>query len=174
MKTWVVGKVNTKYSEISFKSLSYFKEPFNDTATIDSWKNTYGDIFDTGDMVDHRSHQPTWAFDIAEELGFDSYGTSIYRMNPGTILPYHSDTYARYASYHKIDDPRQIYRAVVFLEDWKPGHLFEIDGEPIYKYTAGTYVLWQYDTTHLAGNIGPDSRYSLQITGLLPNGIKQL
>lgn len=173
MTKWKLGHVDVKFSEMSFKSLGYFKEPFNDTATVKAWTDLYGEIFDTGWMVDHRSFQPEWALDVAEEIGLKNPGTSFYRMNPGTILPYHSDTYARYASYHEVD-PHEVYRAVVFLQDWKPGHLFEIDGEPIYKYTAGTYVLWNYDTPHLAGNIGPDYRYSLQITGLLPNGIEQL
>lgn len=168
---WTTGQVTTEFNDTSFKTLNYFKEPFNDGETVDAWRAMYGDIFDTGWMVDYRRYQPSWAKTIAEELGLQQTGTSFYRMDPGTILPYHSDTYARYCDFHSVDS-NDVYRAVVFLEEWKPGHVFEIDGFPVVQYPKGTYVLWRGDVPHLAANIGPDYRYSLQITGLLPGGIK--
>mgnify|MGYP001387133250 FL=1 len=56
-------------------------------------------------------------------------------------------------------------RIIVFLEDWKSGHYFELDGKPIMDYKAGTYVEWSADVEHMAANIGVDYRYTLQITG---------
>ena len=170
-KQWTIGEVTTNFDSTSFKILNYFKEPFNDQETVEAWSSMYGDIFNTGWMVDYRRYQPSWAQDIADELGLENSGTSFYRMDPGTILPYHSDTYARYCDYHSVDS-NDVYRAVVFLEEWKPGHVFEIDGVPVVKYAKGTYVLWRGDVPHLAANIGPNHRYTLQITGLLPDGIE--
>jgi hypothetical protein len=54
----------------------------------------------------------------------------------------------------------------VFLEDWQPGHIFEIDGHPLTKYKSGTMVIWQYKTPHMAANLGLTNRYTLQITGI--------
>jgi len=166
---WTFSRVNTEFDNTSFKLLNYFKEPFNDSETTEAWSATYGDIYDTGWMVDFRRYQPKWAIEIAQELGFEKAGTSFYRMDPGTILPYHSDTYARYCEHNSVTSD-MVYRAVVFLEDWKPGHIFEIDSKPFVEYTKGSCVIWQGDVPHMAANLGPDFRYTLQITGLMPGG----
>ena len=89
-------------------------------------------------------------------------------MNPGTVLPRHEDTYARYRVIHNIRDVNSIWRAVVFLQDWQSGHYFEIDDTPVTEWAAGEYALWQGDTPHLAANMGHEPRYTLQITGI-PN-----
>jgi len=52
----------------------------------------------------------------------------------------------------------------VFLEDWQPGHILEIDGSPISQWHAGDYVIWNYDTPHMAANLGLVPRYTAQIT----------
>lgn len=163
---WSIGKLPKGIITDEFKEINYIKEPFNDKKAIEEWTKKYGNIFDTGEMADYRQTQPSWTNKIIENIGLDLAGTSYYKMNPGKILPYHSDTYARYIDYNKIDNPQSIHRAIVFLEDWKPGHIFEIDGFPINNYTAGTFVLWQYDTPHMAANLGEEDRYTLQITGI--------
>jgi hypothetical protein len=48
----------------------------------------------------------------------------------------------------------------------------EIDGNPITKWSAGDWVGWNYDTQHLAANIGMTDRYTMQITGTYENTIK--
>jgi len=171
--SWKKGIIDVTWNEISFKSLSYFKEPFNDGLTTESWSNVYGNIFSTGWMVDYRSHQPAWAKDVANRLGIDKAGTSFYRMEPGQILPYHSDTYSRYCEYNNVQ-PQDVWRAIVFLEDWKPGHIFEIDGNPITEWRAGEYIIWNNDVPHLAANLGPDNRYTLQVTGVKADGLDEL
>jgi hypothetical protein len=59
----------------------------------------------------------------------------------------------------------QIHRVLIFLEDWKSGHYFEVDGQPFFNYKAGTFVAWYGNTKHMAANIGQDMRYTLQLTG---------
>lgn len=163
---WKIGKLTDNIIDDSFKNLAYIKEPFTDTETVKEWSKIYGDIFDTGEMVDYRHEQPSWTQNIINYLGFNLAGSIYYKMTSGKILPYHKDAYIKYISYHKIKDVQKIHRAIIFLEDWKPGHIFEIDGYPIYNYKAGTYVIWQYDTPHMAANLGLENRYTLQITGI--------
>lgn len=164
---WKLGKISDGIIDNSFLNLNYVSEPFNDEKTLEEWKNTYGDIFSTGEMADFRQSQPEWTTNIINYLNLKLSGSSYYRMTPGKILPYHRDTYKRYIDYYKILDLNSIHRAIVFLEDWQPGHVFEIDGYPITNYRAGTFVMWNYDTPHLAANLGLNDRYTLQITGVL-------
>lgn len=155
--------------DCSYQQLDYEVESFNNPDDLTKWTALgFPDKF-TGAMCDMRRPQPTWNDKIIlrfeELLGWKDIGTSYYRMDPGTILPLHQDTYKRYREIFKIADPQSVYRAVVFLEDWASGHYLEIDNEPIVKWQAGDVVTWQYDTPHLAANMGYTPRYTLQITG---------
>jgi hypothetical protein len=128
----------------------------------------YSDKF-TGAMCDMRSTQPTWNqkfIDIYAEHGWHNIGTSYYRMSTGTVLPTHGDLYVKYKElFGLVGREHTIRRAIVFLEDWKPGHYAEIQGNPIVEWRAGTVLEWTYDTPHMAANLGLDHRYTLQITG---------
>jgi hypothetical protein len=79
-------------------------------------------------------------------------------------MPTHVDHYNTYCKVfnQKHEDVR---RAIVFLEDWKPGHYFEVDSTALVNWKAGEFVLWHPEVPHAASNIGVDSRYTLQITG---------
>ena len=99
-------------------------------------------------------------------MGWKDIGTSYYRMGTGTILPTHSDLYLRYVDVFKLQGQEQkIRRAIVFLEDWRPGHYFEGAGHPTVNWHAGDVIEWIYDAPHMAANLGLDPRYTLQITG---------
>jgi hypothetical protein len=60
-----------------------------------------------------------------------------------------------------------IRRALLLLEDWKPGHYLEVAGQPYVNWRAGDVIEWAYDEPHMAANIGLEDRYTLQITGHL-------
>jgi hypothetical protein len=152
-----------------FKNLPYKNEQFNDPDNVAMWLSQgYPNRF-TGDMCDMRQTQPSWNnkfVDIFKDKGWQEIGTSYYRMNTGTVLPTHGDLYIRYIDLHKLQgQEHRIRRAVVFLEDWKPGHYSEIDGQGLVNWSAGTVIEWQYNTPHAAANIGIEPRYTLQITG---------
>lgn len=154
-----------------FKRLDYVNEEFNDTANLERWTALgYANKF-TGDMCDMRRPQPSWNYQfikIFQEMGWKDIGTSYYRMGTGTILPTHSDLYLRYVDIFKLQGQEHtIRRAIVFLEDWRPGHYFEGNDQPYVNWRAGDVVEWEYDTPHLAANLGLDPRYTLQITGHL-------
>jgi hypothetical protein len=152
-----------------YKTLDYVNETFNDSESINQWLTQgYANQF-TGDMCDMRSPQPAWNqrfIDIFAGQGWKDIGTSYYRMGTGTILPTHGDLYLRYVDLFNLRGQEQrIRRAIVFLEDWKPGHYAEYNSTAKIDWRAGDVVEWCYDTPHMAANMGLEPRYTLQITG---------
>lgn len=152
-----------------YKLLDYSVEEFNDTESLRVWRQQgYTGPF-TGAMCDMRKEQPTWNdkfIEIYQEMGWKDIGTSYYRMDTGTVLPTHGDLYKRYVDLYNLQGKEsRIRRAVVFLEDWKPGHYSEINGAGMVNWDAGLVLEWDYDTPHAAANIGIEPRYTLQITG---------
>ena len=158
-----------KFWDDEFKQLTYVNEHFNDVENTQRWlAQGYANRF-TGDMCDMRSPQPTWNqqfVNIYDQMGWKDIGPSYYRMGTGTVLPTHGDLYLRYVDLFNLKGQEQrIRRAVVFLEDWKPGHYFEGNNVAKTDWLAGDVVEWCYDAPHLAANLGLEPRYTLQITG---------
>lgn len=162
-------KITPFWSLDSFKNLEYIHENFNDPVRVQTWlAQGYSEKI-TGDMCDMRSTQTVWNHRIIrqfEKYGWKGVGTSYYRMKTGTVMPTHSDLYTTYVRIHKlVGQEHRIRRAIVFLEDWKPGHYSEVNGEGIVNWSAGDVIEWEYDLPHAAANIGVEDRYTLQITG---------
>ena len=158
-----------KFWDDEFKNLDYINESFNDTSLAAKWTALGYPIKFTGDMCDMRSAQPSWNqrfVDIFSAQGWQDIGTSYYCMNTGTVLPTHSDLYLKYIDLFNLQGQESsIRRAVVFLNDWEPGHYAEYCNEPFVNWSAGSTVEWSYDTSHMAANLGITPRYTLQITG---------
>jgi hypothetical protein len=149
--------------------LDYANEPFNDDPNIARWVGMGFTSRFTGDMCDMRSPQPSWNNQFIqhfESQGWQDVGTSYYRMMPGTILPTHEDLYKKYIALFNLQGrEHRIRRAVVFLEDWAPGHYAEYMDRPFTEWRAGATVEWTYSTPHMAANMGATPRYTLQVTG---------
>jgi len=165
---WYTGHIASWWN-LKHRDLNYINEPFNDQSSVAKWRTLgYTQQRFTGDMYDMQFIQPDWID------GFGAYfktwknlSWSVYRMSPGTILPNHSDTYKRYIKIHNLKNSNNIWRAVVFLEDWQSGHYLELNNTPISQWKAGNFVAWNDDVEHLAANIGETDRYTLQLTGHL-------
>ena len=82
---------------------------------------------------------------------------------PGQTIPLHTDTFHVLSSKLNVD-PRDCIRILVFLEDWKTGHYFEINDRPILQWKKGDEVIINYGEKHLSGNMGIEPKYTLQIT----------
>jgi hypothetical protein len=152
-----------------YESLQYAKEDFNDMEQCQQWLlQGYANQF-TGDMCDMRNPQPTWNqrfIEMFTNQGWQNVGTSYYRMDTGTVLPTHGDLYKKYIDIFALKGREHtIRRAVVFLQDWQPGHYAEYLDQAHVNWKAGSTVEWTYDTPHMAANLGPTPRYTLQITG---------
>lgn len=166
-----MGQLPVRWTAEEIAGMDYFYEKFNDQVTLEYWTDVWGYQFRTGLQADFRSAQPLWVKDTVQDLSHEGtslahVGTSFYVMRPGDLLPRHKDTYYRYCRHHAVPRDR-IWRAIIFLQDWQPGFLFEIDDQPIAGYQNGTYVIWHNDAPHMAGNVGQVPRYTLQITGVV-------
>lgn len=165
-----VSKIHLQqFWDDEFKTLTYIREPFNDSTTASKWESQgYHQPF-TGFMCDMRSLQPSWNnrfIDIFSSKGWKDIGTSYYRMDTGVVLPEHGDTYKKYVELFNLQGKEDtIYRAIVFLEDWQPGHIAEYNSKPFTDWLAGDVVVWKNSTPHMAANLGLTPRYTLQITG---------
>ena len=164
-KNWYQGHMDP-YWNGEYKDLMYINEPFNDPVSLKEWRNLgFTQTKFTGDMYDMRQTEPKWMVSVQEALPWKYFSWSVYRMNPGSTLPMHGDTYARFRELYAWDG--DIHCAVIYMEDWQSGHISEIEDTVITDWRAGDYVVWKNDTQHLAANVGKTARYTLQITGVI-------
>lgn len=96
---------------------------------------------------------------------------AINLITPGNYLPYHSDLYERWMQIFNIPPEKidRIYRYIVMLEDSLPGQIIQIGDESHSKWQAGDFFSWSGATGHAAYNFSLGNRYSVQITGILPD-----
>ena len=162
---WYRGKVNP-YWDDSYKKFNYVNQPITNKELIEWERMGYTHTSVTGKMYDSTNPMPKWVEEVANEIGLTKCGYVFYNMKTLDIMPVHVDHFNRYCEVFNVER-KNVWRAIVFLEDWKSGHYFEIDGTPIIDYRKGDFILWSCDTPHSASNIGIQNRYTLQITGLL-------
>ena len=154
-----------------YKKLNYRKDIFNDEYAIQGWrKQGYQNPIESfsGEMANHGDIQPKWNDDIVkwatEVQELQDVGCCYYRMKTNTIIPNHTDAYNVYTEKFNCTT-QQVVKILVFLEDWKSGHYFELEGKPMIQWKAGNYATWNGRTEHFAANIGVEDIYTLQITG---------
>jgi hypothetical protein len=164
--SYKIGKINPDLI-LEYKNLTYTNKPFNNQKTIDKWKSL-GHNYEryTGLMRDQSQELPEWCYNVTEQIPLQNSGITLYCMPPGIIMPEHSDTFIKYREIMNLKLIDNVGRAVIFLEDWKSGHYFEIDETPIVNWKKGDYILWKNDTPHMAANLGKENRYTMQITGI--------
>ena len=149
-----------------YKKFDYVRQPITGEEA-DTWRSQgYTHETTTGKMYDSRNPMPDWVNTIANLMNLRNPGFVFYRMDTLDIMPTHVDHFNTYCRVFN-KDRKEVRRAIVFLEDWKPGHYFQIDNVGVVNYKAGEYVLWAPDVPHAASNIGVEPRYTLQITCLL-------
>jgi len=149
-----------------YKTFTYTEQPLTEEELV-LWRTQgYDHNRFTGEMYDSTNPIPAWCDQLAGKIGLGNAGFVFYRMTTNTIMPTHIDHFRKYCEIFGIKRHR-VHRALVFLQDWKPGHYFEIADTCIANYSAGDYVLWHADVPHAASNIGITPRYTLQITGTL-------
>lgn len=155
---------NTEY-----KDLDYVRQPIKQSE-IDAWQKLgYTHSSWSGKMRDSRQNMPDWVLSLGKAfygLESDKCGYVLYVMNTGEIMPQHVDHYETYSRVFGVNR-NNILRTVIFLENWKPGHYFDCGGTTCVPWSAGDFCQWTADTPHSASNIGVESRWTLQITGVL-------
>ena len=106
---------------------------------------------------------PQYIIDTAKD-NFEFYSTSIIKQNPGMVIPEHTDAYYKFKEQHGYRG--DIERWCIFLQDWQPGHYFDMNSKPIVQWKKGDYVELKEGIPHRGSNSGNVPKYTGQITGL--------
>jgi len=96
---------------------------------------------------------------------FPRYSVSIIQQRPGQTLPLHDDTFYMFAHQNNLD-ANMCIRINIFLEDWQSGHYFEINDIPVLHWKRGDAIIIERDELHLSGNMGLETKYTMQVTGV--------
>ena len=124
----------TKYPKNSLKHLEYGSKTKNHP-----WFNNF---------------KPTNAINV---------GYLFTKLESGHVVPPHKDHFKNFAKYYNVTLGK-IKRRLVFIEDWKPGHFFQVNNRVFTNWLSGDFIEWKKKDMHLGGNFGLDPRYVLQIT----------
>lgn len=153
-----------------YKELNYSqRRQFPDDNTVNQWKDI-GHLYVnyTGYLIEEYKGLPEWCYDVlsdvSKKIKISDAKMCLYCMPPGTIMPEHRDTYPVFKKMLGVENPNEICRILVFLDDWKSGHYFEVDDDPIVNWKSGYCCMWLGESPHIAANIGRENRYTLQIT----------
>ena len=108
---------------------------------------------------------PDWVHNLSNLIpqDFDHHVVSVIKINPGQTIPHHVDKHFKLKQQHGEGES---YRYLIFLEDWKRGHYYEVHDQPFTKWKAGDWVKFGIDDWHIAGNMGDEPFYSAQVTVL--------
>lgn len=113
---------------------------------------------------------PFWSID---QYTSESLGDFVVKF-PEYFVNIENITYTVYKSkaidivQHHTEQPNLVI-ILVMLEDWKPGHYLEIDGEGIVNWNAGDYFAFNSYVPYATSNIGrvEDIKYILKMTATL-------
>lgn len=147
------------------RNLPYERQPVSEEEVNEWVEEGYDYVKNfTGSMYSSKNPLPSWISALKESFDLYKQTYTFYRMDTLEIMPTHID---HYNTYMKLTNTRynNVYRVVLMLEDWQPGHYFELDGIGYVNWKAGDWFKWKSDTPHAASNIGKEPRYTLQITG---------
>ena len=108
---------------------------------------------------------PDWVHNLANEIpqDFDHHVVSVIKVDPGQTIPHHVDKHFKLKQEHGDGES---HRYLIFLEDWKRGHYYEVHDQPFVKWKKGDWVKFGIDDWHIAGNMGDEPFYSAQVTVL--------
>lgn len=153
--------------QLKHREFDYKKQPITVEETT-AWEQQGYDYVKsfTGSMYDSRNPMPEWVNQFGGLFGLKNQTYNFYKMKTLEIMPTHSDHFRTYMRVFNTTH-ENVYRVLIMMEDWKPGHYLEVDGVGIVNWRAGDYYMWENFCPHAASNIGIDDRYSLQITGEL-------
>lgn len=129
-----------------------------------------------GDYTEHntkyyqqfRPDLPEVADQVALESGLLKATVSVIRQPPGNTIPWHQDQYFQLKKRLTPEEQSRsaIWRYLIFLEDWKAGHFFQVEQTPVVKWRAGDVITFEPHALHLSGNMGLEDKLTMQITGV--------
>ena len=167
---WIKGQCPVLWDE-GYKAFNYVRQPVTG-AESDTWRSQgYTHENTTGKMYGNRNPMPYYVEEVAQILNLKNCGFVFYKMDTLDIMPTHVDLYKTYCKVFK-KKRNEVRRAIVFLEDWKPGHLIHYqdankEWQSSTHWKAGDGFIWDSDHLHLSGNCGLEDKYTLQVSGFL-------
>jgi hypothetical protein len=154
------GHVNLSVTIKELESIDFqdYFQCYQQTPTIEKYYNKHN-----SSIWQKFDNSPQWVHDLAQKLpqDFEHHVVSVINIPPGQTIPWHADKHYILQKNFGFGDT---WRYLIFLEDWKPGHYFEIDQTPVVNWKAGDWIKFHRDDWHLAGNMGFEPFYSAQIT----------
>jgi len=158
------GHLNIDVSTAQLNELRFvdLHECYRQYETLDLYYNKYNSS--VWQMFDEEC--PDWLYDIAKQLLVQvddtvNYVVSAIRLDPGNTVPNHID--AHFKVQEKFGKGKTA-RYLIMLDDWHSGQYYEIYNQPFVKWRAGDWVKFGPDDWHLAGNMGDQPFYSMQVT----------
>jgi hypothetical protein len=165
-----MDKINLTLPVFEYKNLSWVEQHNvgfeNRSSQYESQNQLYRDV---GYTKFNSCYKQT--FDINDDIRnfattlFDRFSCSVMCQEPGQTLPLHVDTFYKISQQLNVEKTECI-RINVFLEDWKSGHYFEINNSSFTDWSKGDAIIIQTNQPHLSGNMGLESKYTMQITGV--------
>jgi len=107
-----------------------------------------------------------WEEELISQIPLDHAVVTLTRQDPGQILPWHRDRFFMLRNLYP-DDKREIVRVLMFMQDWKLGHLLQIHRDVYTHWQQGEMIMWPSDTYHLSANVGFDPKWTCNITGFV-------
>lgn len=155
------GNINLKISAQDIQSLQFsdkiqcYQQTYESVVYYNEYNSSIYQMFD---------ESPQWVHDLAEQIpqDFKHHVVSVIRVDPGQTIPCHRDKHYMLRKEFNLDGTT--WRYLIFLEDWKSGHYFEIENVPYVGWAAGDWIKFSNDQWHLGGNMGSYPFYSAQVT----------
>ena len=158
------GHLDIKLNSAELSQLNFvdLHECYRQYAQLDQYYNKHNSSI--WQMFDDAC--PQWCWDIANNLlttlgENPKFVVSIIKIDPGQTVPNHVD--AHFMVQEKYGKGATA-RYLVMLDEWKSGHYYEIHQQPYVKWRAGDWTMFEQNDWHLAGNMGDESFYSMQVT----------
>lgn len=106
---------------------------------------------------------------VIDSFGLVNTKQAFHIQYPGEMLNLHIDK-----QYEMNNDPSQVARFFIFLEDWKPGHFLQM-GTSFIQWRKGDVIVFDWkNIPHASANAGWEPRCLIQLTGTITEKTKEL
>lgn len=109
---------------------------------------------------------PAFSRKLAKACELNHPVVSMIRQDPGQVIPWHQDSFYKLRQKYNVP-AAEILRCLIFLEEWKTGHYFQIAEYPLVRWKQGDVYMIPPGVYHLSGNCGLEPKYTAQVSGLI-------
>ena len=125
-------------------------------------------------IFNDKKKMPKWVKDIIKVSGLDRAYLTLNMNPPGSINPWHFDSYQKIKNKYTLKKKQKIVRLLVFVKPWHWGHFSQIGNDVITHWKSGDCYTWDFQKYHLASNSGIVNRYVISITGITEKKLKDI